>query len=188
MKLNLFLNSSQKVISAKNVKMSINSPSIVNSHTKILSSQDPIHSGFTKQEFIDLMNATECVKFLYKIDGTVVNLFFMIEIKQCSWMNQSYFKNKYPQQYAEDRIYCAPGIIANPNVRHKGSSQQTMGLAADVIRLAGIEPVITFACNAGSDKLVPKHTQRFVSEAGLTCDYAQPVGHQIFRMMRVTAK
>ena len=153
-----------------------------------LSNHDPIHSGFTEQEFTDLMESTDCVKFLYKADDTIVNLFFMIDIKDCSWMNQTYFKNNFAQQYDDGRVYCAPGIIANPNVRHKGSSQQTMGLAARVIKLSGIEPVITFACNVESNQLVPKHTQRFVTDAGLECDYTQPVGHQVFRMMRVVRK
>jgi hypothetical protein len=152
-----------------------------------LSDDDPVNAGFNEQEFRDLMSSPDCYKFLYKAGAAIVNLCLLTNIKDCSWMNQFYYRQNYRDKYDQGRVLCSPGVIANPNQKQRASSLFTMGLASSLIRLSGIEPVITFACDTESNKQVPKLSQHSLKSKGMRSDFTHPIGHQLFRMFRVEA-
>ncbi|GEM_PF-5473424 len=151
-----------------------------------LSTDDPIYAGFTAAEFNSLMQSPECIKFVYRAGAAVVNLCLLTDIKDCSWMNQFYYKQQFPTEYEQGLIYCSPGVIANPNIAHRASSLQTMGMVGRVIKLAGIEPVLTFACDNISNIQVPRLSEHSLERVGIKTNLSEPVGHQLFRMLKVS--
>ncbi|HEX8182582.1 MAG TPA: hypothetical protein VF575_03190 [Candidatus Saccharimonadales bacterium] len=151
-----------------------------------LSHDDPVQAGFDEHDFKALMQSPKCIKFLYKEQQDIINLCLFIDIRNCSWMNQFYYKQHFSEQYDAGLVYCSPGIIANPHRARGSTSMHTIGMMGRVIRRAGIEPVITFACDTESNKKVPRISQMAFQRVGIDTDFARPVGHQLFRMLRVS--
>jgi len=151
-----------------------------------LSDDDPVYAGFTEEEFFDFMGSPKCTKSVYKIGKTVVNLCLLTDVRVCPWLNQNYYHEQFSKIYGQGLVLCSPGVITNPEVMQGATSLRTMGMLAKAIKLAGIEPVITFACDNISNKQVPRLTQLSTQREGLTCDFSKPVGHQIFRALKVT--
>ena len=152
-----------------------------------LTEDDPVQAGFDEAEFIDLMRDPTCAKFVYKEGSAIVNLCLLGDIKGFPWMNQYYYQRQFPEQYAKDAVFCSPGVIANPELGQGLTSLHTMGMIGAVVRLAGIEPVLTFACDTQSNKNVPRLSDMSLENAGVrTRFYEHPIGHQLFDMYRVT--
>ena len=151
-----------------------------------LSIDDPVYAGLNRDEFDTLTQSPDCIKFVYRAGAAIVNLSLIADIKTCSWMNQFYYKQHYPVEYERGQIYCSPGVIANPNIPHQVSSLQTLGMVGKVIKLAGIEPVLTFACDNISNVQLPRLSELALKRAGIKTDFSKPIGHQLFRMLKVS--
>jgi len=151
-----------------------------------LSSDDPVYAGLNRDEFNTLIQSPDCIKFVYRAGAAIVNLSLIADIKTCSWMNQFYYQQRYPVEYERGQIYCSPGVIANPNIPHQVSSLQTLGMVGKVIKLAGIEPVLTFACDHISNVQLPRLSELALRRAGIKTDFSKPIGHQLFRMLKVS--
>jgi hypothetical protein len=152
-----------------------------------LSAKDPILAGFNHQELTEIAASPEYIKFINREGTDIANVCLLVDVRQCPWMNQKFYQSRYPEQYDQGLVLLSPGVITNPNLGSAAASLRTMGMVGKVIARAGIEPVLTFACDTESNKQVPKLSHHCLNKAGVQVNLLEPVSQQSFRMLQVTA-
>lgn len=150
-----------------------------------LSQADPVFAGLTEAEFQTVMTEAPYLKAVYMSGQSVVNFCLLTDVRNCTWMNQKYYQDRYPVDYGNGEVLCCPGIIRNPAATEQPaqSSGQTIGIIGRLARQAAIEPVITFACNSISNRQVPRLCENYLWQGGLGLQVqtTQPDGHQVFQ-------
>lgn len=114
-----------------------------------LSRQDPILAGSDKEELTDLLENPEFIKAVFRdsATGQVVNVSVYADVRSCEWMNQAFFEDQYPDEFHNGLAICSAGVLTDKQATTGLYSLQTLKMIAQLCEVAGVEPVLSFACD-----------------------------------------
>ncbi len=146
-------------------------------------SVDPINPAFTQDEFMEIMQSPSFLKLPVRDkEGNIQALALWADIRNCSWMNQSYFEALDPVRYEGGRIWLSPGIMTTERA-NIASLFGIFDTCRHLLTTCHIDAAMAFVCNDESVKQVPRITHRGFNKEGLAATFDEPVGRLVFRTL-----
>jgi hypothetical protein len=150
---------------------------------------DPLSAGFKRDELTAVLTDERILKFISRRGATILNIALIADPVRsliAGLVNQSYLREHYPNDYRTDNILFSPGIVRNHLHPQGGSSSiETIGCIGTIIRRANIAPILGYACNLTSNKIVPKLAQTIFPQQGLDVSHPEPVSEQTYGIYRL---
>ncbi len=142
-----------------------------------LSAGHPIDSGYSRDEFFEMLRDPETVKAIYREDGTITTLaFFVGNLDHAPWLNKDHYEEKYPEAVKTGNHFVFPGIVTDELKRGASYSVPLMKLLSRVQGMRQSPAIISFECTDISYKYVPKIVRYAVRRSGVAkmCGLKQP--------------
>jgi hypothetical protein len=158
-----------------------------------IASDSPIISSWPADELAAILKDPDVLKFVSRVGNTILNTMLMQDARHGpagAIVDQGHLAHHWPGQQETGQVLFSPGIFRNPDVDTPQqvitTSNATIGHFGRLIVEAGIRPVITFACNEGSNKNVPRLAHIALNRSGAKVDFRKPVSMQHFRMFQLS--
>lgn len=152
-----------------------------------LSDVDPILAGSDKEELRMLMQSPEFIKAVYRREGRIVNISIYADVRDCEWMNQAYYRQHFPNEYDAGLAICSAGVVTDRSVTTGIYVLQTLKMIAELSKVAGVEPVLSFACDhiSNNTNRIPYLAHTAVNRVpGASIDFRNPQALQHFRAVQ----
>ena len=81
-----------------------------------LNQRTPIrHGGFSVAQFEAIMQDRDFEKFLVYVGDELVGVTLLTTaLEKIPWVNAAYFKRRYPERFAAEKIYFLPAVVIDP--------------------------------------------------------------------------
>lgn len=151
-----------------------------------LAETNPVRASFTYEEFVDAMQDKNVIKSIYQEDGEVITFCFLQnDLDLCPWINQEYYKSKFPEEYESGQILYFPGIVTDEEKRGGTYSGRVIDMITSITYDSGQEPVIIFECNDVSRHYIPKIVERVVNGSNKVQTEVQGVGAHLYQAIEL---
>ncbi|HEX8182650.1 MAG TPA: hypothetical protein VF575_03545 [Candidatus Saccharimonadales bacterium] len=142
-----------------------------------LGKEHPINAGFDHKAFMTVLKDPNVVKVVHREEGKVTGLaLFVTDFSHCPWLDETYYRDQYPEAFDTENIYIFTGIVTDKEHRAGFHSYSLIKLLMQTARLKDSSSVLTFECGDISAKYVPKGVRLCIwkSGAGKISDIQQP--------------
>jgi hypothetical protein len=125
----------------------------------------PCRQYLAEAEFHDEMKDERIIKFvLWDGDDPVAMMLVASDLRAIPWISPEYFAERYPEHYAEGRIYYAGALLTVPHERRMGNANRLLVEVASFI--AERQAVMAFDCAGVNDEFLPALIRRVADEVG----------------------
>lgn len=153
---------------------------------RYLAETNPVRASFTYYEFVDAMRDSDVIKSVYQEDGDIVAFCFLQNnLELCPWINQEYYKSRFPKEYRYGEIIYFPGIVTDDERRGGRYSGKVINMITDLVYDSGQEPVIIFECNDVSRHYIPKIVERAVNSSNKCQINVQETGAHLYQAVEL---
>lgn len=133
-----------------------------------LSKEHPVNAGFDEVEFKKILQDTEVVKVVNRVNGEVSTLcIFLTDLKQCPWLNESYFIKNYSDEIDSGNFLIFLGIVTDENMQGNSYATDVVDLLTRVSWERNASTIITFECNEISQNITPILVKSAIENSGL---------------------
>jgi uncharacterized protein len=144
-----------------------------------LSAVDPIRANSPQTELTELLRDARILKAVQRMGGEIVSLTMFGDARHFPWVNQSYYADRYPDEYSEGNVLFFPGAVTKPE--SKGNVLHVMATVGRLICAAGIDrSVVTYVCNKVSRRPITTISTWALNRTGTVADLTEPVSERIF--------
>lgn len=127
---------------------------------KKLSNTHPILTGYSENDFRQMLADPTIAKLVYRQKGNIVTMAFLLNgLQRCDWLDAEYYAQKYPAATLTNNHWVLPGIVTDEKRRGERLSVPLLSLAAKVQAMTGSNAVISFECTEESMKYIPRIAQ-----------------------------
>jgi hypothetical protein len=130
-----------------------------------LRAMSPCRQYLTEDEFHDEMRDERIIKFvLWDGDDPVAMMLVASDLRAIPWVSPEYFAERYPQHYAEGRLYYAGALLTVPHERRLGNASRILLEVSNF--LAERRGVMAFDCAGVNNEFLPALIRQVADQVG----------------------
>jgi hypothetical protein len=125
----------------------------------------PCRQYLTEDEFREEMEDERIIKFvLWEGDDPVAMMLVARDLRAIPWISPDYFAARYPEHYADGRIYYAGALLTAPHERRLGNANRLLVEVATFI--AERRAVMAYDCAGVNDEFLPALIRQVADQVG----------------------
>ncbi|MBA3679299.1 hypothetical protein H0W80_03890 [Candidatus Saccharibacteria bacterium] len=151
-----------------------------------LSESNPIKQGFSKEEFLEILQDPAVFKLVNRVENKISTLMIIVEdFDKCPWFKAKYYKHNFSEYFNTKNILIFPGIVSDESMRGGAYSLNLMDLGMKVYQARGSNVLLTFECAEVSTEYIPGLVDFAINNSGLASvsGLEQPVSTVEFKAL-----
>jgi hypothetical protein len=153
-----------------------------------LNSEEFCNQGLSPEEFLHTMTEEDdSVKLIKRTNGEAVSLLILDNnLDRLSWINSSYYKDKYAEKYQAGQVMWFPGLAANPNKDPGFNAQRMITFLSKLAAKGGNEVLVVFDCGNINTGTLDAALNFMINKTPSTSIDIQPIAQQRYCAIKLS--
>lgn len=150
----------------------------------------PCNQGLNPERLYEMMVEQDWVtKIVNSRDGKIAALCLLTNrLDELSWVNEDYYRTRFPEKAAAGQIVWFPGLAADPDSPQRHNLQSMVGLMGELVDKGNNEVLVVFDCCDKNAGFLDKMLNALINRTPHASIDIQPIATQQYCAIRTSRK